>query len=274
MKSLAIATFLLLAYNVSAQDVEEFDLPPFECPESKGFFPDPEQCDLYYECVDGFATPNLCPDGLMFSNKSSIEAKCDYPHNVVCGDREYVQEREKGIDPRCYRANGIFNHEDENECNKFISCVYGVANEQVCATGLIFDEGKGICTYKHEASEYARVCKENTEKKEIDGFSCPDEETLGPHGQPLAHPTFPHPKSCQLYLICEFSKNLMEKGCQEGQVFDHGNRKCVDPENGTDDCKCWYECPERCTSKGLNCRSDCSCEGEPLNDDLVENFDN
>lgn len=25
----------------------------FSCPESNGFFADPEQCDLYYECVDG-----------------------------------------------------------------------------------------------------------------------------------------------------------------------------------------------------------------------------
>ena len=60
--------------------------------EPNGFFPDPEQCDLYYECVDGVATPTLCPDGLMFDDRSSIEAKCDYPFNTDCGAREYVRK--------------------------------------------------------------------------------------------------------------------------------------------------------------------------------------
>ena len=60
--------------------------------EKNGFFPDDEQCDLYYECVDGVATPNLCPDGLMFDDTNNIEAKCDYPFNVDCGTREYVRK--------------------------------------------------------------------------------------------------------------------------------------------------------------------------------------
>ena len=30
----------------------------------------------------------------------------------------FLEEPEHGIDERCYRANGFFNHEDENECNK------------------------------------------------------------------------------------------------------------------------------------------------------------
>ena len=69
--------------------------PAFDCRkdgEPNGFFPDPEQCDLYYECVDGVATPTLCPDGLMFDDRSSIEAKCDYPFNTDCGVREYVRK--------------------------------------------------------------------------------------------------------------------------------------------------------------------------------------
>ena len=66
----------------------------FDCgkAEPNGFFPDPEQCDLYYECLDGVATPTLCPDGLMFDDTNSIEAKCDYPFNVNCGTREYVRK--------------------------------------------------------------------------------------------------------------------------------------------------------------------------------------
>ena len=64
----------------------------FRCPEKNGFFPDPEQCDLYYECVDNVAVLKLCPDGLMFDDTTSIDALCDYPFNVECGDREYVRK--------------------------------------------------------------------------------------------------------------------------------------------------------------------------------------
>jgi len=42
--------------------------PDFKCPETNGFFPDPEQCDLYYECVDNIPEAKLCPDGLLFED--------------------------------------------------------------------------------------------------------------------------------------------------------------------------------------------------------------
>ena len=76
----------------------------FDCgtAEPNGFFPDPEQCDLYYECVDGVATPNLCPDGLMFDDTDSIEAKCDYPFYVECRTRGYLR--------KLIKNNFIFNN--------------------------------------------------------------------------------------------------------------------------------------------------------------------
>ena len=69
----------------------------------------------------------------------------------------------------------------------------------------------------------------------IDGFSCPDGQTIGPNGQPLAHPSFPHPSSCQKFVTCYFSKDIKELGCMTGQVFDHINLKCVKPEEGPED---------------------------------------
>ncbi len=69
----------------------------------------------------------------------------------------------------------------------------------------------------------------------IDGFSCPEGQTLGPNGQPLAHPSFPHPSSCQKFLTCYFSKDIKELGCMTGQVFDHINLVCVNPAEGPED---------------------------------------
>ena len=46
------------------------------------------------------------------------------PHNVDCGDRIYVQEPSPDRDPKCERANGVFNHPEENCC----ACGKGIAS--------------------------------------------------------------------------------------------------------------------------------------------------
>merc|ERR1712079_927973 len=60
----ASIAILIGAIILCAQAQE--DLPTFRCPEDNGFFPDPEQCDLYYECIDNIPEAKLCPDGLLF----------------------------------------------------------------------------------------------------------------------------------------------------------------------------------------------------------------
>lgn len=253
MKSLAV--LLLTASVVWAKDD---DTPKFKCVENNGFFADPEQCDLYYECVDNVPEPKLCPDGLLFDDTNPNLEKCDYPFNVNCGLREYVQEPETDIDPKCYRANGFFNHEDITVCDKFYNCVYGKPHLLPCATTLVFDEAQGTCVRPEQASEFAKKCEEKKTKDNIDGFECPEGKTLGPHGQPLAHPSFPHPTSCQKFLTCYFGTDIRELGCMKGQVFDHTSLKCSLPEDGPEDCRCWYECLED-SDCPKDCRSDCTC---------------
>lgn len=232
----------------------------FKCPEKNGFFPDPEQCDLYYECIDDIPEPKLCPDGLLFQDGNPNVERCDYPFNVECGNREFVQEPDPTSDERCYRANGYFNHEDPNVCGKFYNCVHGVAYELPCATPLVFDEAQGTCVREDQTTEFAKKCEkiEDAPKENIDGFSCPDDPVLGPHGQPLAHPSFRHPTSCQKFITCYFSKDIRELGCMKGQVFDHLSGKCSLPEDGPQDCACWYACNED-SDCPTNCNSDCTC---------------
>ena len=57
------------------------------------------------------------------SSKRNYET-CKLPHDVDCGDRAFVQEPQKGIDPRCPRANGFFDNEDPNVCDKFYREVF------------------------------------------------------------------------------------------------------------------------------------------------------
>ena len=71
----------------------------------------------------------------------------------------FLEKPEEGIDPLCYRANGFFNHEDDNVCDKFYNCVYGKPHELPCATSLIFDEAQGTCVRPEQASAYAKKCE-------------------------------------------------------------------------------------------------------------------
>ena len=71
----------------------------------------------------------------------------------------FSEKPEEGIDPLCYRANGFFNHEDDNVCDKFYNCVYGKPHELPCATSLIFDEAQGTCVRPEQASAYAKKCE-------------------------------------------------------------------------------------------------------------------
>ena len=64
----------------------------FRCPEEKGYYADPEQCDLYYSCVDGQPEERLCKDGLVFRDDNPKKDFCDLPANVPCGDRTLLRK--------------------------------------------------------------------------------------------------------------------------------------------------------------------------------------
>ena len=120
---------------------------------------------------------------------------------------------------------------------RYYNCVHGYPHIYDCPPPLIFDEAQGTCVREEQASSFARKCEKEVTKANIEGFECPEGETIGPNGIPLAHPSFPHPTSCRKYIVCEFSTTPKELGCTDGLVFDHINNKCVNPEDGPED---WY----------------------------------
>jgi len=231
----------------------------FNCPEPNGLFADSEQCDLYYHCEDGRSEAILCPDGMLFDDSIRNHEKCVLPHGVDCKNREFVQARQEGIDERCERANGMFDHEDPTVCNRFYTCDNGTAHEMPCSNPLVFDVAIGACTRKEQASSEAKVCDGDGvgELKTVEGFTCPGKEQIGPQGLLQAHPIFPHPHDCQFFFTCFFGKDPNKFGCPKGEVFNAETLTCKDPED-VPDCACWYECGDdsRCPD---SCNADCSC---------------
>merc|ERR1711997_599627 len=91
----ASIAILIGAIILCAQAQE--DLPNFRCPEDNGFFPDPEQCDLYYECIDNIPEAKLCPDGLLFEDGNPNQEKCDYPFNVEVATENMFRNRRRAL---------------------------------------------------------------------------------------------------------------------------------------------------------------------------------
>ena len=80
--------------------------PQFSCPaDQQGVFPDPDQCDKYWECgPGGRAGRHLCPDGLAFHpSKPEGEDPCDHIHAVPdrCKKRPKLQKAKPGKTDQC-----------------------------------------------------------------------------------------------------------------------------------------------------------------------------
>ncbi|XP_018330078.1 protein obstructor-E [Agrilus planipennis] len=199
----------------------------FKCPKQSGYYPDPIQCDLYYDCVDGIPEEKLCPDGLVFEDSDPKYERCDIPTNVECGERTELQEPKPT--PGCPRANGFFRHPDPEACDKFYNCVEGVPRELPCPPGLVYDDTRSTCSWQADSGR--KDCIKSRKEVLDDGFSCPDGEVLGPDGRALPHPTFAHAEDCKLFYICKNGVQPQKGACDYGEVYNEDTMKCDDPAN-------------------------------------------
>lgn len=157
----------------------------FKCPTKNGFYPDKEQCDLYYECRRGVPTQKLCDDGMAFIwAHNPLYAKCDVITNVDCSDRPYLREfairygrfswshilvsiirligrmilaEQAKTSLHCPRANGYYRHEKWPQiCDEFYQCDKGKVKVLKCQPGLAFDPVTSGCQWaaKVEGCEY------------------------------------------------------------------------------------------------------------------------
>ncbi|XP_023320463.1 protein obstructor-E [Eurytemora carolleeae] len=235
----------LLTAEVFTQE-EEFKCPAFtKLTDKIHLFPDPTQCDKYFECRNGLSKRVICQDGLVFHpEKPEGEDPCDLKHNTPdkCKTRPELQRPKPG-DSHCPRQNGVYPSEDPFECDVFYSCLNGVGSPTRCAEGLHFSEDIGTCVWARESgragcvSEQNRSQKKMTDKKPADdtpttqkpkslenGFTCPG-GALG------VHPALPHPTSCRQYYICLDGITATEAGCTKGRVFNPGTQQCDSPQN-------------------------------------------
>ncbi|KAK2719661.1 hypothetical protein QYM36_005219 [Artemia franciscana] len=209
------------------------NLTDFLCPKSDGIFPDPNQCDKFWECVDGEAESQLCPDGLVYDPTNRNVNKCDHRFQVDCSDRPELQPAQPT--EACPRRNGIFAHPESSVCHLFYTCVDGAAVQTECAAGLVFDENTGTCTWPESAGRQGCFKKAG---RLPDGFECPTEEVKDVRGLTEIHPKYPH-EDCAKFYVCLNRIEPRLLTCDRFKVFNVEKSFCDDPEN-VPDCEDYF----------------------------------
>lgn len=212
-------------------------LSNFICPNTgDGYYEDPQQCDKYYDCVDGIAEARLCPDGFVFDPFSRKVEPCDHYFTIDCGPNRLKLQEPKGRNDLCPRLNGFYAHPDPAVCTKFYSCVDGVAEEYTCSPGLWFDDYKGVCNWPAETER--TQCSSEHEVTE-NGFKCPNlpKDAAGLFSDP--HPKHADPEDCAKFYICLNGVTPRAQGCELGLVYNTLTSQCDSPEN-VPECKDYY----------------------------------
>lgn len=133
----------------------------FECSKD-GQFAHPTQCDKYYVCAKGKAKERLCPDGLVFDDKTRLDVKCDRTFNVECGNRTELQPP-NGTSEKCPRKNGVYAHPNPSICDIYYNCIEDDPVEMRCIPGLHFDKITANCVWPAVAD------REGCKSAEVEG---------------------------------------------------------------------------------------------------------
>merc|ERR1711953_461766 len=119
------------------------------------FEPHPDDCSLYYECVD--LTPVLmsCPAGLYFDSRINT---CNWPENVDCDDgTTTTTTTTKSTTTSTSPDFDVVCHESEDgyavfvphpyECSLYYECMDLTPVLMSCPPGLYFDSRIDICNW-------------------------------------------------------------------------------------------------------------------------------
>jgi len=177
---LCLAVFGSLAFADSA------------CPEPNGRFAHSDQCDAYIQCTDGVAEDKLCPDGLLFHQRTKIGGDCTYAPFTSCKDRARLQSA-NGTD-ECPRQFGFYPSGNPAKCGVYRNCAHGVATITKCPEGLAFN----VESYQCDWPDLAADCN----PEQFLGFTCPPVEKTDGEPEVDTSPEgvlryYSHPDTCK-----------------------------------------------------------------------------
>ncbi|KAM7351539.1 obstructor-E isoform 1-T1 [Cochliomyia hominivorax] len=192
------------------------------CPQANGTYPVSGSCDAYIECRNGVAEEKLCPDGLLFNEKST-GYPCGYPIDVECSQGQARLQAAQPTD-ECPHQFGYYRMGDSKNCGQFKNCASGRGYIFDCPDGLAWNPA----TYRCDWPDVVEDC----DAEAFLGFKCPDLPPRSPLlGEPEEEYTFhPSPNNCQQYYLC-IEGRPRRISCGEDQAFNQELKVCDDIEN-------------------------------------------
>ncbi|UYV62236.1 Cpap3-d2, partial [Cordylochernes scorpioides] len=213
------------------------------CKKESGLFPHEKYCDYYYECQDGVASVQQCPNGLAFSGRGrGLLLNCDYPHRVGCPDndgrvmgrqmavRSYVHlntpsissfqvwngadcaEAPIGTD-NCGWLYGVFPH--QTSCTRYWQCWNGTATIQQCPFSLLYNDQLHSCDWPDNVPD----CQKHQGLVKRTEFVCPALCKDTPNGH------VPIENSCIRFWLCVGGYPRLQR-CPAGLAFNPSTSRC------------------------------------------------
>ncbi|KAI9585378.1 hypothetical protein GQX74_001225 [Glossina fuscipes] len=209
------------AFNQELNECDDIENVPncilgYDCPEPNGRFAAPEQCDAYVECHDKIGEEKLCPDGLLFHQRTHTTGDCTYAPLSVCKERTRLQPA-NGTD-ECPRQFGFYSLGDPANCGVYHNCAHGIATLTKCPEGLAFN----IDTYQCDWPDTVKEC--NAEA--FLGFTCPAvsrTEDIDDNEEEMRF--YPHPDNCKRYFVCVNDRPRLYS-CGRNLAFNPDTKLC------------------------------------------------
>ncbi|EAT48380.1 AAEL000585-PA, partial [Aedes aegypti] len=98
-------------------------------------------CYRYYQCVNGFPYPMVCPDNTWFDATRDV---CDNPANVEC----VLEPGQPTVPPTPNICDNTANNRltpNPTACNKYYICVNQIGWSKICPLNMWFDEEGQTC---------------------------------------------------------------------------------------------------------------------------------
>lgn len=107
--------------------------------------PHPTVCQRYFECIFGWRTERICPNGFLFDRQVG---SCNRGHLVNCNPTEPNppgQPNPPNVPLPVCIPGGQVHHGHPTDCTRFFQCINGVLHHRVCPNGHHWSERRMAC---------------------------------------------------------------------------------------------------------------------------------
>lgn len=210
-----------------------FCAPVGECPEKDPanpvYLPDDKLCTIYYECSNGVAVQNVCPDGLEFSPSKDVcvdptISDCSAPGHATVTTPPPWTTTEPSVEfldvvgtcpPR--DTNITIYLPDSVNCTVYYVCSNGRPIALTCPGTQEFSPSLNVCVdyVDSDCAAHVSVRKPNGE--------CPEKDPANPI-------YLPDTDDCTIYYECSNGEPVMNV-CPPGQAFNPTLNVCDYPSH-------------------------------------------